>query len=160
MKPKVKTPVVMVGQVGRNKFKAEIHFHPRVIVCSCEPLDALLSNNDTEERARIIAKRFLGRSAPMTSLFRLWLFIEVQTCLDEILVRKVTGLKGRGRGRCADYEELTTREAKVVEPFIHPLREQFEKEKESQKPEWARKLDALSKLRPQSVRTLPPSVVR
>ncbi len=160
MKAKAKTSRVFVGQVGRNKFKAEFYFHPGVIVCSSEPLDALLPNNDTEERGRIIAKRFFGRSAPLTSLFKLPLFIEVHTCLDEILVRKVTGLKGRGRGRRAAYEELTTKEAKMVEPFLQPLREQFEIQKESQKPEWARKLDALSKSRPQFVRTLPPSAMR
>lgn len=160
MKAKVRTPLMIVGQVGRNKFKAEVHPHARLIVCSSEPCGGLLPNNDTEERARIIAKQLFIRRPLVPLMFRFWLYVEVQTCFDEILVRKIVGLKRRGRGLYADYEDLTAREAKKVEPFIQSLRQQFEIQKESQKPEWARKLDALSRLNPHFVRTLPPSATR
>jgi hypothetical protein len=160
MKAKARTPVVIVGQVGRNKFKAEVYPLDCLIVCFSEPCGGLLPNNDTEERARIIAKQLFIRRPFIPLIFRLWLYVEVQTCFDEILVRKTVGLKRRGRGLYADYEDLTAREAKKVEPFIQSLRQQFEIQKESQKPERARKLDALSKLRPQFVRTLPPSATR
>lgn len=159
MKAKVRTPLVIVGQVGRNKFKAEVYPLDCLIVCSSEPCGGLLPNNDTEERARIIAKQLFIRRPLVPLIFRFWLYVEVQTCFDELFVRKIVGLKRRGRGLYADYEDLTPREAKKVEPFIQPLRKQFELEKESQKLEWAKKLDALSKLRPQFVRTLPPSTM-
>lgn len=142
MKAKARTPVVIVGQVGRNRFKAEVYPLDCLIVCFSEPRGGLLPNAATEERARIIAKQLFIRRPFIPLIFRFWLYVEVQTCLDKISVTKVTGLKRRGRGLYAEYADLTPREAKKVEPFIQSLRK------------------AVSEFRPPFVETQSPSSTR
>jgi hypothetical protein len=157
MKAKVRTPIAIVGQVGRNKFKAEVYPLDCLIVCSPEPCGGLLPNHDTEERARIIARQLFIRRPFIPLIFRFWLYVEVQTCFDELFVTKIVGLKRRGRGLYADYEDLTPKEAKKVEPFLQSLRKQFEIQKESQKPEWAKRLVAPPRFPSEVVSTPPPN---
>ena len=159
MKIKITTPLVIVGQVGRNKFKAEVHPQARVIVCSSEPVGELLPNNDTEERARFIAKRLFMRHAPLSMLFRFWLYVEAQTCFGDVTLKRI-GSKRQNGQLCTTYEDLTPEEAKKVQPLIQSARDQLESRIESQKPEWAGKLDALSKVQAESVSTPSPSVTR
>lgn len=124
MKLKITTPLVIVGQVGRHKFKAEVHPHARLIVCSSERFGGFLPNTDAEARARIIAARLFMRHAPLASMFGVWLFIEAQTCFGDVRLAKVTGLKGNGGGWRAEYQDLTPEEAKRVEPFIQSLKDE------------------------------------
>lgn len=156
MKAKIRTPLVILGQIGRDKFKAEVYPGARLIVCSGEPFGGFLPNDGTEERARIIAKQLLGHWVFV--IFRFWFYVEVQTTYREISFTKVTGLTWSGRNDSRSYRSLTPEEAKKVEPFIQSLRKQFEIQKESQKPEWEKNLDALSQNPdPQFVRTPPPN---
>jgi hypothetical protein len=137
---KDKMPVVIVGQVGRNNFKAEVYPRARLIVCFREPFGEPLPNIDTEERARIIAEQLFVRHWTIV-IFRFWLYVEVQTCFREIRFSKITGLTWSRRKDLANYKVLTPKEANRIEPFIQSLREQFEIHKESQKPEWVKKLE-------------------
>lgn len=157
MKAKVRTSIVIVGQVERHKFKAEVYPLNCLIVCSSEPCGEILPGSKTEERARIIAKQLFIRHPFIPLIFRFWLYVEVQTCSPELCVRKIVGLKRRGRGLYAAYQDLTPREAKKVEPFIQSLRKQFEIQKESQQPEWAKRLAAPRKFSSKVVSTPPPN---
>ena len=156
MKVKINTPLVIIGQVGRNKFKAEVHPQARVIVCSSEPLGGLLPNNDTEERARFIAKRLFLRHAPLSMMFRFWLYAEAQTCFGEVELLRIRSQRQHGRD-CASYHGLTAKDARKVQPLVQSMREQLESRIQGQKPEWARKLDALGNVQAESVRTPSPS---
>ena len=159
MKLKINTPLVIVGQVGRNKFKAEVHPQARVIVCSSEPLGGLLPNGDTEQRARFIAKRLLLRHAPLSMFFRFWLYVEAQTGFGEVELLRIRSQRQHGRD-CASYHGLTAKEGSKVQPLVQSMREQLESWVESQKPEWARRMDALRKAQPKSVSTPSPSATR
>jgi len=159
MKLKINTPLVIVGQVGRNKFKAEVHPQVRVIVCSSEPLGGLLPNNDTEERARFIAKRLFLRRAPLSMFLRFWLYVEAQTGFGEVELLRVRSQRQHGRD-CASYHGLTAKEGRKVQPLVQSMREQLESWVESQKPEWAGRMDALRRAQPKSVSTPSPSATR
>jgi hypothetical protein len=159
MKLKINTPIVNVGQVGRNKFKAEVHPQARVIICSSEPVGELLPNNDTEERARFIAKRLFLRHAPLSMMFRFWLYVEAQTCFGEVTLKRIGSKRQNGK-LCTTYEDLTPEEAKKVQPLIQSTRDQLESRIQGQKPESARKLDALGNVQAESVRTPSPSATR
>jgi|DewCreStandDraft_4_1066084.scaffolds.fasta_scaffold01423_38 hypothetical protein len=141
MNAKVKTPLVIVGQIGRYKFKAEVHPRARLIICSSERFGGFLPNSDAEARARIIARRLFMSRAPLAAFFRFWRFVEVQTCFGDVRLTRVSGLKGNSGGFTAEYHDLTPREAKKVEPFFQSLRDE-------------------AKSRPQFVETLPPSATR
>ena len=159
MKLKINTPLVIVGQVGRNKFKAEVHPQARVIICSSEPVGELLPNNDTEERARFIAKRLFLRRAPLSMFLRFWLYVEAQTGFGEVELLRIRSQRQHGRD-CASYHGLTAKEGRKVQPLVHSMREQLESWVESQKPEWARRVNALRKAQPKSVSTPSPSATR
>lgn len=125
MKPKTKTPVLIVGQIDGNAFQAEVHPRHRVIICSSEPLGVLLPNADTEERARIIARRLFMRHAPLSLFFRFWLFVEVQTCFGDVRLTRIT-YQGRSNG--ADpvgYHDLTPQETNRIAPLIQSFQEQL-----------------------------------
>ena len=159
MKVKINTPLVIVGQVGRNKFKADVHPQARVIVCASEPLGGLLPNGDPENRARFIAKRLrLGRVS-LSMFLRFWLYVEAQTCYGEVTLKRIRMNRQCGP-LAAGFEDLTPEEASKVEPLIQSMREQLAAQVESQKPEWARKMDGLRKAAGKSESTPSPSEVR
>jgi hypothetical protein len=122
MKLKINTPLVIVGQVGRNKFKAEVHPQARVIVCSSEPSGGLLPNNDTEKRARFIARRLLLRRAPLSMFLRFWLYVEAQTCFGEVTLKRIGSKRQQGTV-CTAYDDLTPEEASKVQPLIESLQD-------------------------------------
>lgn len=129
MKAKVGTPLVILGQVGRNKFKAEVYPRARLIVCSSEPYGELLPNSATEERARIIATQLLGHWVLV--IFRFWLYVEAQTAYREVWFTKVTGLTWSGRHDSTNYRSLTPSEAKKVEPFIQSFQDEAKSRNQS-----------------------------
>lgn len=111
------------GQIGDDKYRAEIHPQERVILCSSGAFGGLLKNADTERRASDIAKRALTehRRAVIfddVPLFNGWRFVEVQTCFEYIRLAKVTGLKAFAGRSNAIYNDLSPEDKTIVAPLI------------------------------------------
>jgi hypothetical protein len=128
MKPK---HYPILGQIKGNKYRAEIHPQAQVILCSSGVFGGLLHNADTENRAADIAKRaLLEPSLPeifaSVPFFKDWLFVEVQTCFEDIRLAKVTGLEVIKRGLTAVYQQFSAGEKAIVDPlilgFLHRLK--------------------------------------
>jgi hypothetical protein len=92
-------------------------------------------------------------------MFRFWLYVEAQTCFGDFTLKRI-GSKRQNGELCTTYEDLTPEEAKKVQPLIQSTRDQLESRIQGQKPESARKLDALGNVQAESVRTPSPSATR
>lgn len=119
------------GKIGDDLYRAEIHPREHVILCSSGAFGGLLKNADTERRASDIAKRSLlehGRPLVVANvpLLSNWLYVEVQTCFEDIRLAKIKGLKVIRRGLTASYERLSDKEKDIVDPlipgFLHRLK--------------------------------------
>jgi hypothetical protein len=159
MKVKFLPPFDIVGELEHNKFKARVHHQARVIICSSEPVGGLLPNRDAERRARFISRRLLMGLFSLPMFFRFWLYVEAQTNYGEVTLKRIRAERCDGP-LCATFDDLTPEESTKVEPLIQSMREQLERWVESQKPEWARKMDALRKAQGKSVSTPSPSATR
>lgn len=119
-------PVLILGQIGPDRFKAEIHPKERVVLCSGEFLNEPLKTSDAERRASLIGKRLLTHHWLFLNFkdwlcFKNWLFVEVQTCFGKPQFAKVTGLRIRNGGRSARYEDLSPEEDQLIQPLINPF---------------------------------------
>ena len=127
------------GKIGDELYRAEIHPREHVILCSSGVFGGLLKNADTERRASDIAKRSLlehGRPLVVANVppLKNWLYVEVQTCFEDIRLSKIRGLKVIRRGLTAAYERLTEKEKTIVDPlipgFLHRLKTEDPKKME------------------------------
>ena len=113
----------ILGKVAGVKYLAEIHPQEHIILCSSGFWEVALNNAYTEKRASDIAKRWLWehhRPVIFTKVPFLegWLFVEVQTCLGDIRLAKVVGLRDFKKGLVASYEELSAGENAAVDLLI------------------------------------------